>query len=111
MQCVEIVLSYRDGRFADVYSRESDKLLQSPVKSNNTEQAGQTIPLFQATTWAAQPTGPNKKQKVHREDLLCYAGGALWSLDWCPAPGTEDCKSCQAQAMLVSTTNLHALLH
>lgn len=92
MQSVKLVLSCRDGRFTDVYGRESDRLLQTRVKSSDTEQVGQTIPLFQATAWAAQPTGPNKKQKVHREDLLCYAGGAIWSLDWCPAPGTGDCK-------------------
>ena len=62
-------------------------MLHPQARTSDTHQAGQAIPLFHATTWAAQPTAPNKKQKTLCEDLLCYAGGAIWSLDWCPASG------------------------
>ncbi|KAL3157576.1 hypothetical protein ABBQ32_012027 [Trebouxia sp. C0010 RCD-2024] len=78
----------REKNPLDIYSTVSAKLLHPQAKSSDTQQAGQTIPLFHATTWGA---APNKKPKTRCEDLLCYAGGAVWSLDWCPgSEGTDD---------------------
>ncbi|KAK9794630.1 hypothetical protein WJX73_002591 [Symbiochloris irregularis] len=49
------------------------------------------LPLFQSV--AVQP--PSSGQ-----DLLCFAGGPIWSLDWCPEP--QACPADQAQYLTVS---------
>ncbi len=77
----------RDTNRVKYNSRSAQIFHPAKAKDAEAEQEGQSLPLLGSTSWAAQTVGPSKRQKTQKEDLLCYVGGAVWALDWCPACG------------------------
>ncbi|DBB09914.1 TPA: hypothetical protein ACH3X3_001521 [Trebouxia sp. C0006] len=75
----------RDTNRVKHNSRSAQIFHPAKAQDAEAEQEGQSLPLFGSTSWTAQTVGPNKRQKTQKEDLLCYVGGAVWALDWCPA--------------------------
>jgi len=75
----------RDTNRVKYNSRSAQIFHPAKAKDAEAEQEGQS--LLGSISWAAQTVGPSKRQKAQKEDLLCYVGGAVWALDWCPACG------------------------
>ena len=83
----------RSSNQAPKYTQRSSELLHPTSDTHApSEEGAQALPLFGSLQWQAKPTGIAKRQKVKRQDLLCFVGGAVWALDWCPLAGeTRSC--------------------